>query len=323
MIIKRCHWGLVGVLWAVGTSWGQVRLSYAPTMLDPNVSVQLRIRLHNDTGADFGVGAVFFGFSLPAGVTATNFMWLNGLDDSDVYFATDQLPGNVQTAFISGGAGVTVPGGGSLEIGEMTVTAAASAAGSMLTVQVFPASNTDAVITGTDFEELDITAGRSVTFTVSGTPIDDNDNDSGSGGGGGGGGGGSGGSNDNGNTSGANDNVTVVDGNDNVEDDDGVEDDNGNANDRPSTNLNSNDDDEESNDNRDDVLTNSNGNDNSVGEANVNDNSDSSGNGNGGASAPSRPRSLCGLGMIGFGLFTLAGLSVMKLARRGTRSRSG
>lgn len=330
MMFRRLLGVGIALVAGASVSLGQVSVSYSPTTVPAGGTVQMTVTLADEGGAGLDIVGVLFDFAVPSGLTLSDFQWLSGFDNDGAFFHTEELP-RPQTA-ASGSMSVPVPAGGQLGVCTFDVAADAGSAGMVLTLLVFPEGPNSGVIEDPDlFKELVITTGDSVAISVSG------DGGGGGSGGGGGAGGGSGqgnaNQNDNGSAGNANGNVNSngnANANGNVNDNSGGS---GNVNDNGLGGGNGNDngsvgDGSDVNvDNDNGGVGNGNANDSSGGggggSGNVNGNDNGSGGGGGSDTGGGpAPTSFCGVGMIPFGLFTLLGLSVMKMHDTRRRQRS-
>ena len=293
----------------------QVAISYRPTTLQVGVATELTITLTDESGSGLGITTVAFLFQPPEGLTLDGFAWAGQLAGAG-WFSVDMLPGPQTSAF---GAGVLIDPNESLDVAVVTVTASMSlAAVQNMELPVLPEGELAALITGSTLESLDITAGRNAVLTVAGS-VDDQIDDGGGDNQGGGGGdteptdsdqGGTDADSDDDSDTGddAGDGPMDGDGEGDTATEPGSEDTAGDSPDDATGNGDGADDggadiDGQTIDGQDHPADTSGGGDEDTSNDDGND------------TAPGI-LSICGIGMIGPGLFTLAFLSVMKLHRR-------
>ncbi len=325
----------------------QVTVEYAPTTIPAGVPTAITISISSTE--PFGLAAIAMIIQTDPGLTADSFAWLSGLDNPDEYFATTDLPSPSTVSFVDPGPQIDAT---PFPIATITVTADTAAAGTELTMTPFPEGSEADIVESTGFSSMSIDAGRSVTLTVTGTSGDGDsdggtggDDDGGTGGGAGGGtgggdaggGAGSGGGGDTGDggdtgsddadqngdeppgDGGEDQDAPDVGGGDDASPDDGdagdMGEDGGTANDG-GEDVDVDDGDaggDEPGEGVDAGSGDAPGTDGGPDADGATDDDESGGDEDG---ATVDTRSLCGLGMIVPGLFTLASLSGMKLYRR-------
>ncbi len=314
--------GIIFVVLGSTNTFAQVSISYTPTTLDPDVTTDITISLTNNTGSDFGIGAIVIQFEVPTGLTLSDARWLSGLDDAGNFLIGTTIPSNVQVLIDGATGSVPIADGETLAICRFSVLADATLAGTQSTLVVFPDGPNSAIAEDIDFLEYEVDSGRSVTFTITGQSDDSGSGgDSGDKSGGGGDGGGQPGQGDDsggaGNDSGE---ITDGDGSGGAMDDGmgsgGVGSDDGGSGGDDSGEVVSDDGGStppaDGGGNGDGGVNDGNGSNGdgagSVDNGGDDENGDSPNVGTGG-----RPAGPCGVGMIQVGVFSLCFMSVMKL----------
>ncbi len=294
----------------------QVAISFAPATLEPGVATDLTMRLTDTSGADAEYTSIILTFGLSDGLTLGDFRWSHDeIANPDLWFTLVDLvrvPSQAQAVAWSSavGSGLVLGPNETVDVSVMTVTASAAAAGTTQAISVIPANPSDEGITDTDFGVLEIDSGATFSIAVSSTggtagggdppvgdpggPVDDPGADTG--------GGEPDVPGDGGDTptdpSSDGDTPTGPGNDDGADDPDAPPDDV--VVDEPGGN--------------DPVAGGGDGGD--AGAANGGGNEPDGAASDDAATGGSDPAPICGLGMIGPGLFTLAALSVMKLHRR-------
>ncbi len=303
------------------TVMGQVSLSYSPTTIEAGVETEITVSVTNTSDTDFDLCGVFLNLFADDDLDVVSFRWLqpNFLDPL-LWFVVEGVPRSQATPAVGSDDTLAVPAGVPVPLGLVTVRAAASSAGSSLTLDFVPTTDrngamADSVIADCGFFVLAIDSGRSVVLTVTGPSTGGDDGSGGGGSGGGGSGGGTGGGTGGG-----------MPGDDGMTGDDGMAGDGGtdlpgDGNMGDGTDMNMNGDDDGMTPDDGDGMRPTDG-DDPVGDDGGGDNSNGDDgmmpdNGTGGdAMEPTMPAGFCAPAMMMPTLFSLLSLSVMKRRRR-------
>lgn len=158
---------------------GQVRLSYDPTVISPDVETEIVVSVTNVSDPTICLGrggesrcslcGIIFNIFGPMELDIVDFRWIpEALHDENLWLI-DQVPPFIQAVAFN--QGLNIPSGVPTMLATITVRANGSQPGTTLVLDVAPTLNpdgtlSDSLLVDCDFFELDVVGGRSVSLEV-------------------------------------------------------------------------------------------------------------------------------------------------------------